>query len=199
MVSLPEFRKVQANYFTLPVVRILARTKVSPNTLTWLGLLLAVGTAVVVGFGHLFVAGFMVIVAGFFDMLDGALARYTARTSRAGAILDSVIDRISEAALLLGIIVFYIYQQFTVEVMVAGLALIASFMVSYVRARAEAMGVDCQVGLFTRTERVVVLALGLLLSRFDNALLIALVVIAAFSLITIGQRLIYVWRQTRGR
>ena len=199
MVGLPRWRKVAANYLTLPVVRLLAKTKVSPDALTCLGLMLAVGTAVLIAYGHLFTAGFLVIVAGFFDMLDGALARYTARESRAGAVLDSVVDRISEAALLLGIIVFYVYQQSTVEVIVAGGALIFSFIVSYIRARAEALGVDCQVGLFTRTERVVVLALGLLLSRFDNALLIALAVITAFSLITIGQRLIYVWRQTRNQ
>ena len=79
------------------------------------------------------------------------------------------------------------------------LALLGSLLVSYIRARAEALGVECQVGLFTRTGRVIVLALGLLLSQFTNALIIALAIITVFSFITLGQRLVYVWQQTKTR
>ena len=99
--------------------------------------------------------------------------------------------------MLLGILVLYAREQSVVGILVVGLALLASPLVSYIRARAEALGLECQVGLFTRTERVIVLALGLLLSQIDYALITALAIIVVFSLITVTQRLLYVWRQTK--
>jgi CDP-diacylglycerol--glycerol-3-phosphate 3-phosphatidyltransferase len=140
-----------------------------------------------------------VLIAGFFDMLDGALARRTNQATRFGAILDSTLDRLSEAVLLIGILVLYAGEQSTTGILLAGVALIGSLLVSYIRARAEALGLECQVGLFTRAERVVVLALGLLLNQIDNALIIALAIIVAFSFFTAGQRLLYVWKQTKTR
>jgi CDP-diacylglycerol--glycerol-3-phosphate 3-phosphatidyltransferase len=139
----------------------------------------------------------VVLLAGFLDILDGALARHTGQVTRFGAILDSTFDRLSEAALLFGILIFSLREQLTVEIILVCLALIGAMMVSYVRARAEGMGIECQVGLFTRAERVIVLALGLLLSQFNYALTIALVIITLFSFITAGQRLLHVWQQTK--
>lgn len=190
-------RKTLGYYFAEPVVRLLARTPITPNVLTWSGFLVSVGAAVLIATGHLFAAGFVVLVAGLFDILDGALARRTNRTTRFGAVLDSTLDRAAEAALLIGILVMYAGEQSTSGVLVAGVAWLGSLLVSYIRARAEALGLECQVGVFTRPERVVVLALGLLLSYFDSALLIALAVIAVLSLVTAGQRVLYVWRQTK--
>ena len=197
MTKLSEARKTVASYLTQPVVRLLARTAITPNAISWAGFLVTVGAALLIISEHLFAAGLVALIAGFFDILDGALARSSNRATRFGGILDSTLDRLSEAALLLGILVRYAREPSVIEVLVVGLALVGSLMVSYIRARAEAAGLECQVGLFTRTERVVVVALGLLLSRIDDALLIALAIIVVFTFITVEQRLVYVWRQTK--
>jgi len=199
MPRLAEVRKTIAYYLTQPVVRLLAKTPITPSAITWSGFLLALGAAALITTGHLFAAGFVVLIAGFFDILDGALARHTNRVTHFGAVLDSALDRLAEAALLLGILVLYAREQSVAEILLVGLALVGSLLVSYIRARAEALGVECQVGLFTRAERVIVLALGLLLNQFAYALVIALAIIVVFSFITAGQRLLYVWQQTKTR
>ena len=191
MANLSAVRYAVANYLTQPAVRLLTRTSITPSTITWCGFSLAVGAAALIITGHLFAAGFLVLLAGFFDILDGALARYTNRTTRFGAVLDSILDRLAEAAVLLAILVLFA-RELPVALLVC-LALLGSLLVSYIRARAEALGLECQVGLFTRAERVIVLALGLWL----NQLVIALAIIVVFSFITAGQRLVYVWQQTR--
>jgi len=197
MTKLVKARKVTAEYLTQPAVKLLARTPVTPNTLTWLGFWITVGAAVLVATGNLFAAGFVVLVAGFLDMLDGALARTTNQVTRFGGLLDSTLDRLSEAILLLSILALYTRGQQVAESLLVGIALFGSLLVSYIRARIEALGIECRVGLFTRPERVIILALGLLLSHFDHALVIALVIITVFSFFTAGQRLFYAWRRTR--
>ena len=197
MVELTSARKNIARHITRPVVQLLAKTPLTPDILTWFGFLIAVAAAVMVASEHLFAAGFVVLFGGFFDMLDGALARLTNRTTRFGAVLDSTLDRLSEAVVLIGILVFYAGEQSFAGTLVVGLAWAGSLLVSYIRARAEAIGLDCQRGLFTRPERVVILTLGLLLSQFNNALLIAMAVIAVMSFFTAGQRLYHVWRQLK--
>ena len=197
MSKLSGFNDAAAYRLTQPMVRLLARTSITPSAITWFGFLLSVGAAALIAMENLFAAGFVVIVAGFFDMVDGALARHTNQITRFGAVLDSMLDRLSEAALLIGIMVYYARGQSIVEIVLVGIALVGSLLVSYIRARAEALGLECQAGLFTRAGRVVVLTLGLLLSRFDNALFVALAIIAVLSFITVGQRLFYVWKQTR--
>ncbi len=199
VIKLSEARKTIAYYLTHSAVRLLAKTPIAPDAISWFGFLLTVGAAVLIITGHLFAAGLVVLIAGFFDILDGALARSTNRTTQFGAVLDSTLDRLAEAILLLGILVLYTKEPSTTGILVVGVALLGSLLVSYIRARAEALGLKCQVGLFTRAERVVVLALGLLLSQFAHALIIALVIIVVFSFITIGQRLVYVWQQTKIR
>ena len=197
MTTLAGVRKNLAFYVTRPVVHLLARTGITPNTITWLGLLIAIGAGVLVDIGHPFAAGFVVLVGGFFDIIDGALARSTDRTSRFGAILDSTLDRAGEAVVLLGLLVFYTHEQSTSGVVVVGIVWLMSLLVSYIRARAEGMGLECETGFFTRAERVILLALGLLLSQINDALLIVLTVIATLSFITVVQRLRHVWRQTK--
>jgi len=204
MARLSQIRKTAAYYLTEPVVRLLDKTSISPNTITWFGFLLAIGAAGLIVTGHLFAAGFMVLIAGFLDILDGALARYHNQVTRFGAVLDSILDRLSEAGLLLAILVFFILTQqpsFFIVIdrawltLLVCLALLGSLLVSYIRARAEALGMECQVGIFTRAERVIVLALGLLL----NQIVIALAIIVVLSFFTAGQRLIFVWQQTKIR
>jgi CDP-diacylglycerol--glycerol-3-phosphate 3-phosphatidyltransferase len=133
-------------------------------------------------------------VAGLFDMLDGALARMTNKTTRFGAILDSTLDRISEAVLLISLLAVFANNQMATESILSGVALVGSLMVSYIRARMEGLGVECKAGIFTRPERVIILALGLMLSQFDNALLIMLAVLTFFSWLTVIERMVYAWR-----
>lgn len=197
MTTLAGVRQSLARYLSQPIVRLLARTPVTPNTITWFGLLLAVGAAVLIAFERPFGAGFVVLGGGFLDMIDGALARSTGRATSFGAVLDSTLDRLAEAAVLLGLLVMYAGDESVVGVIVVGVVWMTSLLVSYVRARAEGVGLECEVGVFTRPERVVVLALGLLLSQVDSALLVALSVIALLSLVTVVQRLRHVWRQTK--
>lgn len=195
--KLIEIRKTAANFLTQPMVKLLARTRISPNTITWLGFLLTLVAAVLTGSGNLIAGGIMVLVAGFLDMVDGALARSTNRVTSFGGVLDSTLDRLAEAALLLGLLAVFARGQSVAGVLLVGLALVGSLMVSYLRARVEVLGIECKLGLFTRSERVIVLALGLLLSRFDYALVVALAIIVLFSFFTVGERLLYAWRQTR--
>jgi len=198
MANLSGVRKTVANRVTEPAVRLLARTSITPNAVTWSGFLLTIGAAALIITEHLVAAGFLVLIAGFVDIVDGALARRTNQTTRFGAILDSTLDRFSEAVLLLGILVLYARDQSFAQILVVGAALVGSLLVSYIRARAEALGLECEAGLFTRTERVIVLALGLLLSQVvDYALITALSIIVVFSFVTIVQRLIYIRQQTR--
>lgn len=157
-----------------------------------------VGAAALVVTGHLFAAGFVVLAASLFDILDGALARATNRVTRFGGVLDSTLDRLAEALVLIALAVLFARDGAVADVAAASLALIGSFLVSYVRARAEGAGIQCEVGILTRAERVVLLALGLLLSSFSYVLLGVLGVITVLGFVTAGQRLFHVWRQTRG-
>lgn len=192
-------RRTIGSYVTQPVVRLLAKTPVTPNTITVVGTGIAIGAGVLIATGHPFAAGFVVLIGGFFDIIDGALARSTNRSTVFGAILDSTLDRVAEAVVLLGLLVFYAVEESVAGTVVVGLVWLTSLLVSYIRVRAEASGFECEVGLFTRTERVIVLALGLLLSQVGSVLLIALSLIAALSLLTAGQRLHHTWRQTKAR
>jgi len=197
MPKLEKARKNISDCVTQPIVNLLARTPLTPNTVTWLGFCITIVAAALVVTEHLFAAGIVVLVAGLFDMLDGALARVTNRVTRFGGILDSTLDRLSEAVLLLGLLVVFAREQQFAESILVGVVLVGSLMVSYIRARMEGLGIECKTGLFTRPERVIILALGLLLSRFDYAMVTALGIITFFSYFTAGQRLIYAWRQTR--
>jgi CDP-diacylglycerol---glycerol-3-phosphate 3-phosphatidyltransferase len=189
-------RKALQIYITQPVVSLLARTAVTPNMVTWFGFFLILAAAALAGTGYLFASGWVVLLSGFFDIIDGALARHTDQVTRFGGVLDSTLDRLSEAAMLLGIMAYYlfnpsVFQEWTV--LIIGLTMIASFLVSYIRSRAEAANIDCQVGIFTRTERVIILALGLLI----NQLTIILIIIAVLSVVTVIQRMVHVYRSAR--
>jgi len=174
---------------------LLVRMRLTPNAISWFGFVLALVAAALIATGHLFAGGILVLVAGFFDILDGALARRLKKTTPFGAVLDSTLDRLSEAVLLLAILLAF--GGSALIALLVFLALLCSLLVSYVRARAEGAGLECGVGIFTRAERVVVLVLGLLLSGIAYALIIALAIIVVFSFVTFVQRLVYVWRQTR--
>ncbi len=191
-MNLIDIRRNLAYRITDPVVRILSKIGITPNALTFINLALNIVAAYVIATGHFLLGGVLVLVAGLFDLLDGALARFTKQTTRFGAILDSVADRISEAAILCGLLIWYIPQEeASLEIVLIFVVLIGSFLVSYIRARAEGLGLQCQVGLFTRAERVIVLAIDLLI----NQIFIALCVLVVFVFITVVQRLVYLWKQ----
>jgi len=202
MSNLAGIRKSTGYYLTEPAIRLLANTSVTPNTLSWAGLCLAVVTAIVISLGYLLAGGILLLFSGYFDILDGALARRTGKTTSFGGVLDSTFDRLSEAIILLGLLALFLFSAnqalFTMldrewAIFIVGVALLSSPLVSYIRSRAETLGILCQVGIFTRTERVIVLALGLL----TGYVIIALGIIALLSLITAGERLYYVYRQTK--
>lgn len=198
MIGLSRVRKATTSYLTEPTVRLLARTAITPNAITWVGFVLAIGAAVLIAGGYLISAGLVLLVAGFLDTLDGALARYTNRVTRFGAVLDATLDRLSEGALLLGVMAFFVGEEETIGVLLAGGALLASLAVSYVRAKAEASGFECRVGFFTREGRVLMLVVGLFLTLLiDKALIISMAHIIGLSSLTVVQRLVYVWRQSK--
>lgn len=192
-MGLARLRKALSYNLTNPIVKVLARTPVTPNFLTFFSFILAAGTAALIVTANLLAAGFVFLTAGLLDMLDGALARQTNRVTRFGAVLDSTLDRLAEGVVLLGILFLYADEGSTSGILLTGAVMLTSLLVSYIKARAEAAGIECTVGIFTRPERIIVLALGL----FINQLEIALYILAAFSLFTIGQRLVYVWRQIK--
>jgi CDP-diacylglycerol--glycerol-3-phosphate 3-phosphatidyltransferase len=194
--KLNEFRRAIASYITPAIVRLLSKTGITPNILTIIGFIVTLGAAVLILTENQFAAGFVVIVAGFFDMLDGALARTTNRVTKFGGILDSTLDRLSEAAVMVGLLVVFGINGSIPGIWITSIALVSSLMVSYIRSRAESAGIDCEVGIFTRPERIVILALGLLLSGINNALLISLGIISFFSVITVIQRILHAWKLT---
>jgi CDP-diacylglycerol--glycerol-3-phosphate 3-phosphatidyltransferase len=192
-MNLPGIRRNLAYRIADPIVRILSKTGVTPNTLTLMNLALNILAAYVIAIGHFLPGGILVLVSGLFDLLDGALARFAKQTTKFGAVLDSTVDRVSEAAILFGLLIWYSGLGGTLEIALIFAVLIGSFLVSYIRARAEGLGWQCQVGLFTRAERVIVLAIGLLI----NQILIVLCILVVFVFVTVGQRLIYLWKQGR--
>lgn len=197
MINLQGPRRALGRYFAEPLVKLIAKTPLTPNGLTWIGVVIACGAAALAATGHLFAAGWVVAFAGLFDMLDGSLARFKNQSTKFGAVLDSTLDRIGEAVVFVGLTVFYLQNPSLWGIIAVGLALVGSQLVSYIRARAEAININCEVGIFTRPERIVILSLGLLFSRFNPVLGIALGLIALLSWITAGQRLYYVWQKTK--
>lgn len=195
-MNLSHIRRRLADRITHPIVATLGKLGVTPNSLTFINLGLNIAAGYVIATGRFLLGGVIILAAGLCDILDGALARLTGRDTKFGAILDSTFDRIAEAAVLLGLAVWYMQdglQGNRLEILLVLVVLIGSFLVSYVKARAEGIGWQCQVGLFTRAERVIVLALGLLL----NQVFIALCILAVFVWITVLQRMIHLWKQAR--
>lgn len=193
-----KLRPTFGRFLSDPVARCLARAGISPNALTITGFLLNALVAGVLAGGHLFLGGFLVLFAGWFDMLDGALARISGKSTRFGTLLDSTVDRFSEAVLFFGLLIFYLAQGTTLEILLIYSAIVGSIMVSYVRARAEGLGLRSEVGLFARPERVILLALGLLLSRVSPVvLLVVLWILAVGTMLTVLHRLIHAWRQMK--
>jgi CDP-diacylglycerol--glycerol-3-phosphate 3-phosphatidyltransferase len=192
-MALSDYVRQAVQVLVDPVTDLLARLGFTPNMLTLVGFLMNVGVAVVLSQGQMRWGAVAFFLAGALDGLDGTLARRLNRVSRFGAFLDSTLDRLSEAAVLLGLLIWYTGQGARLEIVLVYASIVGSMMVSYSRARAEGLGMDCRVGLLTRMERTVVLLVGLLLEQVT----IALWILAILSNLTALQRMLYVWRTSQ--
>jgi CDP-diacylglycerol--glycerol-3-phosphate 3-phosphatidyltransferase len=175
-----------------PIARLIGWTGVSPNVVTLTGVVLNLGVAWVLARGQMRIGGLLVPLVALLDALDGTLARLTGRRSRFGAFLDSTMDRFSEAIVYLGLLFFYTRLGAGREILLIYVTIVGSLMVSYARARAEGLGLDCKVGLLTRLERVAVLTVALLLDQMS----IALWALAILTNFTALQRMYHVWKAT---
>jgi len=146
-----------------PIIFILIKIKISPNFVTILGFLVIIISAYYLTQGMFRLSGFLILLAGFMDIFDGALARRVGLESNRGALLDSVLDRLGEALVLLAVIYFYSINHNTFLIMAASLSIVFSLMISYLRARIEGLGFSSKGGVFTRPERILVVSLGFLL------------------------------------
>lgn len=216
----PEFR-ARVRLIAVPVALLLGKLGLTPNALTIVGFLGTCVAAAAAAAQAWVLAGVLVITFGIFDLFDGALARATNQTSKFGAFLDSTLDRTGENLVYVGIAVGCAAAGFTLGVGLAALAMATASVVTYARARAEAVGLHGEVGIAPRPERLVVLALGLIVTgilgglelqqppaRFENivtgsegniALAIALGIITITCAITIVQRIVHVQRQAAHR
>ncbi len=187
------------------LVKSLARLHLNPNFLTLFGLLVNVLAAFLFGFGHFFYAGFVLVFAGAFDILDGALARRIQRVTKFGAFFDSVLDRYSDLVVFIGIMIFYARDtahHSTLYVALTGIALTGSVMTSYTRARAESLIAECKVGFLERPERMVLLIIGCFTEApwigsnyFLHKMPAVLWILAVLSHWTVAHRMYHTWKQ----
>lgn len=182
------------------IVRGLALTRISPNVLTFMGLVINVIAAVLFGYANpqnqprmFLYAGLVIIGAGIFDMVDGRVARATGQVTTFGAFFDSVIDRYSDVALFFGLLVYYARAGHFFYLIMVAFVMTTSVMVSYTRARAESLIGSCKVGFMERPERIVLVIIGALFNRMAPVLW----VIAVISTITVIHRIRHTYLETR--
>ena len=177
-----------------PFLSALHKIGVTPNHVTVAGTVLNAGVGVLVVFDHLIWAGILVLVAGLFDMLDGSLARLTHKATPFGAFLDSTLDRVSEGLVLAAVAYFLAVQggqRASIDAALVVMALLGSILVSYTRARAESLGVECRSGIMTRPERIILVAIGL----FFNVLPYVIYIMLALTVFTVIQRVVHTYRE----
>lgn len=174
-----------------PLSQQITLTGITPNLLTVLGFSVSIAAACSFAFGMPRLGGFLILLSGGFDLLDGAVARTTGKVTKFGAFLDSVLDRYSDAFLFLGIGIYLFTDP--LNVLLVGLTLIGTFFVSYARARAEGLGLTCTTGLMERTERMILMSIGGIFDIFVPVLWILLVLTHFTAL----QRIHYIWSMTR--
>jgi CDP-diacylglycerol--glycerol-3-phosphate 3-phosphatidyltransferase len=175
------------------IVRGLALSKIHPNVLTFIGLLINGGAATLLAVGQFRWAGVVIIGAGLFDMVDGRVARETNRVTRFGGFFDSVLDRYSDLGLLVGMLVWYGSINRPFYVVLTAVAMTGSVMVSYTRARAENSIPTCKVGFMERPERVVLMIIGALFEKMAPVLW----VVAVLANLTVIHRMVFTWQETK--
>ncbi|MBN1321436.1 MAG: CDP-alcohol phosphatidyltransferase family protein [Thermoleophilia bacterium] len=195
MENIREFFGTQLRRSFLPVISALRWLKVTPNEITVAGTVLNVAAAALVVADHLIYAGIVFLVAGCFDMLDGALARLAQKVTPFGAFLDSTLDRVSEGVMFAAIAYMLAVEGRSIDVGLVVLALLGSILVSYTRARAESLDVECKVGLMSRPERIILIAIGL----FFDVLPYVIYIMLALTVFTVVQRVVHTYRQLNKR
>jgi len=185
------------------IVRGLALTRISPNVLTFIGLVINTVAAILFGYANshnyprmFLYAGLVIIGAGIFDMVDGRVARATNQVTTFGGFFDSVIDRYSDVALFFGLLVYYARANRFFYLVLTAFVMVSSVLVSYTRARAESLIGSCKVGFMERPERIVLVIIGALFARW-GAMAPVLWVLAVFSTTTVIHRIIYTAQQTK--
>jgi CDP-diacylglycerol--glycerol-3-phosphate 3-phosphatidyltransferase len=186
--------ELMARLFT-PLAEVLQRMDVSPNAITVLGLAFSLAGSVFVAIGRWPVAVVLIVVAGLMDGMDGLLARHAQKASRFGAFLDSVLDRWSDSALFIGLLIWYSGTGQRVQEVLVGVALASSLLVSYTRARAEGIGAQCTQGLLTRFWRIAALIAGLILNQMG----VVLWIVAILSVLTAVQRIYVTYKYVRAQ
>jgi CDP-diacylglycerol--glycerol-3-phosphate 3-phosphatidyltransferase len=196
---------VERSFFAVvtPLVDALIRRQVRPNTLTTVGVGFVLLSALAFGFGMIRVGGLLLLVSGVVDTFDGAVARATGTTSKFGAFYDSTLDRVGDGATFMGIAAFLLTAEgvaFRVPaVLMCMVAILSSLVVSYARARAEGLGLECKVGIAQRAERILGLGIpSLIIGAGPRALVLEgiVAVLTVMSIITVVQRFIYVYQIT---
>lgn len=175
------------------IVRALALSRIHPNVLTFFGLVINGVAAYLLSQGRFFAAGWVIVGAGLFDMVDGRVARETNQVTRFGGFFDSVIDRYSDLALLVGLLVWYGSVNRPFYVVLTAIAMIASVMISYARARAENTIPTCKVGFLERPERVVLMIIGALFDRMAPVLW----VLAVLGNLTVIHRMVFTFQEAK--
>ena len=175
------------------IVGALALSRIHPNVLTFIGLVINIWAAFMFAAGHFRFAAAVVLGAGLFDMVDGRVARETNRVTRFGGFFDSVLDRYSDLALFMGLLVYYASINRFFYIVLTAIVMTGSVMVSYTRARSENTIPKCKVGFLERPERIVLIIIGAFFDRMAPALW----VIAILSNLTVIHRMIYTWQETR--
>jgi CDP-diacylglycerol---glycerol-3-phosphate 3-phosphatidyltransferase len=182
------------------IVRMLALARINPNVLTFMGFVVNIVAAFLFGYADVdnqrkmfFYAGLVIIGSGFFDLVDGRVARASNKVTRFGGFFDSVVDRYSDASQYFGLLVFYARGDRTFYIVLTAFVMVSAIMVSYTRARAESLIGSCKVGFMERPERLVLIILGALFNRMAPVLWL----IAVLSTITVIHRTVHTWRQTQ--
>lgn len=188
-----------------PLVARLIRSGVRPNTITTVGTGLVLVSAAAFGFGHIRIGGLLLLLSGVADTLDGQVARGGAMVTRFGAFYDSTLDRVGDGATFIGIGAFFLtapdVSHRVAATIACMVAILSSLLVSYARARAEGLGLDCKVGIAQRAERVVLVGVAsLMFGAGPRAVLLEAIVaiLAVASVITVVQRFVYVYRAANG-
>jgi len=175
------------------VAYLFVNLKIGPNALSFMALISGIGAGVLFFLKHPFWAGIMILICGLFDILDGKVAVNTNQKSLFGAIIDSALDRYSEFFIYLGLAAYFRNHW---ALWLTFWTILGSSMVSYTRARAEGLGIECKIGIMQRAERMLLLFLGAMIGSlfniFDPAMITVLAIIAVFSNITAIQRTFYV-------
>ena len=172
------------------IIPLLAKSKISPNTLTIIGFIFSLITMVLISQGYLLISGILIIFSSIFDLLDGALARYSNNTTNFGKFFDAVIDRLSEIAIYVGLFIYF--NNDTSSLLIIFLSAISNQMVSYIKTKYESIGIEGDVGIFTRPERIVTLSLALIIGSFYlYVFYIFMYISILLALISIMQRIFY--------